>query len=550
MSNSRHTCVLGLDSRESNFPPIHPKRFMLDRLGRKLRKSMILDVDDMRCWHFFPNNKCKRNELRRNIRSPYHFVIHPFSKMKCILEFLFVILILWRYVTLAIDFDGGYPIFEIAANVLWLCFMITFFLTGYVDYTTKEIYIHPRNIVKHYLKTYFFFDFIVLNKTLLRVFIKLPGSHAVILLLAVISYLARFKTVCCEIQHVLMFLKFNKFFTFGIYHFLKLIILLHFITSVYVIAPSYIYSDQNYWHWLGRTHGKYYKRFELYTHSCLLILCNFFGIHYDLEVVPPIQEIFILFLIRIVGRLYTLELITQVFALFGLTNIAESEYEHHVAALKSYIGSKKLPGHLKRRILSTYEKKSRKEHFDEQEIMSNLTERLGSELSLFESRSLINKNSMMNRMSIHELTKLFDYTRLLIFSTNDVIVKEGMVLDSVYFISSGTVAGYNDKGDEIIHLEDGDEFGLSCVLFNQACSKVTWVAIETTEVFCIEREILSAYLETQPSTKKLLETRLKEQYIRFYDQEGMSKDIQNEVLRDLREGKLLEKPNKRMFAEK
>ncbi|KAG5885648.1 hypothetical protein JTB14_006503 [Gonioctena quinquepunctata] len=551
MAQTPHICYLGIDSK-ANFPPLHPKRFLSDEIGRKLRKLTILNVDGIKCEHFFPNNKSKRQELRRNITGPHRFIIHPFSKMNCILEILFLILILLSYVTLTIEFRDTYPTFEKLLDVFWFCFMISFFFTGYVNDTEKLICIHPKKIVRHYLKTYFIFDLIIFSKTFLRTLFKIPGAHAVLFFLTIISYLVRARTVFNGIHFVLLLLRLNKFVSFAIYNFLKLVILLHLAIVAYAFGPYHIHSDMKHNHWLARVRGVYYTRHELYWESSLLIICNFFGIRHDIDAaLIPILQVIIFCSIRIVGRLYTLELLAKVIALFGVTNIAESEYEHQMGALRSYISAKKLTTKLKQRILTTYEKKSRKQHFDEQEIMSNMmTEHLKSEVFMFEAKSLINMNHLLNTIPKSDLVDLFSGMHPLIFAPNDVIIKAGTVTSKVYFILSGTVAGYNEVGAEIIHLQDGDEFGVTWVMSNQDTCNMTWVAVEATEVFYIGREILSEYLESRPLIKEQFEEKLRERYAKHYHHELRSiEGQQNEVLMNLRRGKLLEKLEKRPFVE-
>ncbi|KRT80080.1 cNMP binding protein [Oryctes borbonicus] len=92
-----------------------------------------------------------------------------------------------------------------------------------------------------------------------------------------------------------------------------------------------------------------------------------------------------------------------------------------------------------------------------------------------------------------------------VFLPNDIIVKAGTTGDCMYFIHCGTVAVYTPTGKEICHLQDGGYFG-EMGLIAKDCKRIAnVVAIETTEVYRLDRKYFNSYMRTLPDLYKKLE---------------------------------------------
>lgn len=65
----------------------------------------------------------------------------------------------------------------------------------------------------------------------------------------------------------------------------------------------------------------------------------------------------------------------------------------------------------------------------------------------------------------------------------------GSRADRVFFISSGTVAVINSNDEELAHLEDGDELGLTSAFQSHPyIYNYSYYTVETTEVYCITKK--------------------------------------------------------------
>ncbi|XP_074033628.1 potassium/sodium hyperpolarization-activated cyclic nucleotide-gated channel 2-like [Leptinotarsa decemlineata] len=543
MSKNIHQCRLSV---ETCFAPLHPRRYLSDLLRRKILNYLVLDMEDRKCKNFFNNTRSMRYEMKRHINSPHRFIIHPFSKAGGFLEVFFFFLICIRYATLAIAYSKDFVTMELIVNLLWLFCMLFQFRTGFVVHSTKKICIEPKRIALHYFETYFVFDMIMLMKTPLRECTSNSSFHSLLVLLTIISYFARFRTIMAFLSDVLMYFGINRFLSFFIYEMVKLIILLHMINCIFVVLPDYIQHLELVD--ISIEEKKRFRRFDAYCHSILLVVCYFFGADYAMETVEPVQNV-VLFSLSFVGRLYTLALLARVLGIFGLPNISDSKFEQQMAVLRTYVRSLQIPEDLQKRIVASFEKMSKKQYFDELEITSTLTDNLKTELFLYGARSLIAKHPILQRIPRKDLISLIALMKSRMFLCNDVIAMAEDQIKYTYFIASGTVAGYNLDGQEFMHLEGGDEFGITWLLYTHSTKSImTWIALETTEVYCVTREDLARFFNFHPEVGDYFKEKAEERFRNFYSSRGEWHLQKETVTEALRQGTILETQRLRLFS--
>ncbi|KAJ8975760.1 hypothetical protein NQ317_004810 [Molorchus minor] len=160
-----------------------------------------------------------------------------------------------------------------------------------------------------------------------------------------------------------------------------------------------------------------------------------------------------LILVMIFGRLYTLFLLADLLRLFGIASVSESNYEQQISRLNEYMTSKK----------------------------STLSEQLKTELFLFSARKPIKGIPVLATLPKFILGTVVAEMKHHTFSPKDTILKIGTVSENIYFISSGTVAIYNEAGHELYHLEDADEFGIVSIA-SEGLQRYKLEAIETTDI--------------------------------------------------------------------
>lgn len=170
-------------------------------------------------------------------------------------------------------------------------------------------------------------------------------------------------------------------------------------------------------------------------------------------------------------------------------------------------------------------------------------------LSIFKNnflyfRYLFDKVTLFAGMSKALLGTIIGSLTNHIYLPRDVIMSEDDFDDCMYFIAYGTVAVYNKDGNELCHLVDGNIFGeclLACPSLNKE-SRV--VAIETTEVFQLERDDFVYCLKTFGDfSKKLKESIAKKlEYMDHLEKQITESKLRRaDIIFDLRRGKIIEK---------
>ncbi|KAJ8954656.1 hypothetical protein NQ314_007056 [Rhamnusium bicolor] len=240
---------------------------------------------------------------------------------------------------------------------------------------------------------------------------------------------------------------------------------------------------------------------------------------------------------------------SEVLRMFGITSVSESRYEQRLTQLEEYMTSKKLPLHLRKRLLKYYDYKLQKRYFNESEILSTLSEHLRNELSLFSARKLIQNSSIFKLLpkSIHSTVIALMTSQT--YSPGDVILPSGIIAEATYFISSGTVAVITDDGLELCHLEDGYELAIGALLSSTHIQRYTYVAVETTEVFFMSKLIFFDFIQSYSEVVNLLEAIVKRRLAKYEQIEENIKRGGSDFLSELHGGLVLESLIKRPVIE-
>lgn len=105
-------------------------------------------------------------------------------------------------------------------------------------------------------------------------------------------------------------------------------------------------------------------------------------------------------------------------------------------------------------------------------------------------------------ITFSDLLSLFQAARIQSFSPKEYLIKEGQIKKDIFFIQQGLVRSFkvNEKGDEITTLlrwENQVVASPDIILFDQP-SQAYFEALESTEVFCLNYEVLESILSQNP----------------------------------------------------
>ncbi|CAH1156197.1 unnamed protein product [Phaedon cochleariae] len=545
----KHTCRIKESQKNTGLPPLQPNASYWQKCIRFIRKLSILNITIAQNRDFFRNTSTMRQEMRRHNMGPHFYMIHPFSVINLLLDAAFIIVMMIRVYLLAFHIKRFQTNLDTGADVMWTMLMISHFLRGYTDSHTKTIYVEPKKVIIHRLRTYFLFDVAILASHL--IIFRTNNVNVVVTIYSImfISYLVRFKSFLSVLENLVNFMKLKKAF-FAIYHLTLIVGIMHLLTCLVLTNPSMIIMIDAY---QSKPVGEF-TMWDWYIGGFSIVVYHFLGAFF----VPtdqwtddqnPITN-FYLFLILLVGRICTLILLAKVLEYFGYTKMSSSVYELKMQQLMSFIRFKELPPHLRERVILHFRSKFNGEYFNERRIVGSMSESLRADLFLYGARKLIQRHEALKNLPPHALGTLVAQMDYQLYLTGDVIIDNGYLINHVYFIASGTIAGYNSVQEEILHLEEGGEFGLtSWLIYKTNITVLRWVAVETSEVYTITRDALGVFFDAQPEVAKYFEARMRERVGKFEKHRGgMWSRGERTLLRDLKEGVLLKPPRLRIFG--
>ncbi|XP_057651918.1 potassium voltage-gated channel subfamily H member 6-like [Diorhabda carinulata] len=557
-----HRCSLRLIDTKPALLPLGPGSGWYQKFSRAMKKLTVLNENDMKCRNFLKTGAALRIEKRRHASSKYWYIIHPFSKLNRIIEITFFITLVHRWIFFMdnIEEPDKYLRTAIARDIVHTIIMISFFFTGYVKHTTKEIYIHPKDTIRHYFVTYFFIDlFLLIEENRVRTIghlLKLLNLInwrdtiiATVIFVSLVLTTIRFVSVQNVITNSVEYFGLGTAASFIIKHVCTFIFILHFFTFLLFVIPFNMYVTNQRVppdSWISQrklTIDKYTA--NTYAESFLIVISYFFGSNYIITIKQPYEQL-LLFLCTFTGRIYILFVIGTILTKFGSSDKADTEYDNIITQFNSYMTAQHVPSDIKDQVIERFEYSYQRKFFNVEQMMTILTERLKTELFLFGAKQLISSNKFLKSLNVSDLCWLFSHMKTAVVGKTETVVDYMHYVNSIYFVLSGTLAAYY-KDLEIFHVKDGDVFGV-IILFKNEASPYNVIAIETSEIYYVKKKWLDILLEKHPEAFKYFKTIYAERMKKFHDVR-MKREAGEDGRELLRKGLLLEKLKRRETEE-
>nr|CAH7756436.1 unnamed protein product [Callosobruchus chinensis] len=559
---SNHRCELKKKSTIRGLNRLAPNASRWTKFRRWLRMLSLLDETNSRSMEFFAATSAMRHELYRHATSRYTYVIHPFSKLSYSMDLLFFLswgMQLWilpvYFALTLVQHKTLAPVIVYITLIAQAIPLISFFFTGYIIHKTKTITLEPREICKHYLRTFFIPDLVATVGPFAHNIANLSGSDNLqhqtieyIFELVILScYLLRLPSIKRTMQHIFLAAGLSKAATFVIGHLCSMSILLHLLSALVIGIPIILYKhDYPDDSWLKQANIRSEAEtgiISYYSEGLLITCCYFFGVaHNTFKITIPNEEI-TLFLVSLLGRLYTLYMIADTLRIFGLVNVSESKYENIMSKMDDYIKSKNVPPHLRLKILSYCKYKLQGEYFNERQMLQTLSSHIRTEICLHFAKKLLISIPVFRLMPRRNIGALLADMQNVIYSPGEKIIQAGDQMEFVYFINSGTVAIFD--GDlELLHYEDGDTFGDSVVTVLKRLGDKFWytyLAIEYTDIYKLHKDKFRKLLAENEDVKRYFEFKGNEKTRKF---DALKEDLKrgNGVISELSKRKILELP--------
>lgn len=472
----------------SELPTLLPTASFWQKTNRNVRKLLIASEKHPQLKEFFRSQAGLLKERRRHITTFKSFTIHPLSLFRmhwdififfCLLIHILLFFFCWSFFE-SLREDTKFWLLCID----WFCSVCLYmetglgFITGSIQYENKEIILENSKIILKFLKTRF----------LIEVFGNIPffGVKKLFLDQEYIQdyfcYIFGILTIFNLIQIIYLMRLFNVISSYLIWtlrrsRIIKIIlnssIFSHSCACLKVALPNLIRQENNY------VKNGFYD----YIRSLLVVLKLFFGAGQSKENYTGHIEMIISTILTAIGQIYILYLLGIFILILISKETDENKYHEYLNQIENFCDRKKLPKKLKIKIKSYFECRYKNQFFNEAEIHGTISNNLVTNLKFHDCRKLIKNVSIFKKIPRSLKNDIVNCLTFEIFLPNDVIIQEGIIGDSMYFLASGTAAIFSNQGTELTHIMDGSYFGEISLLIPEQKRIATVIAIETCEVY-------------------------------------------------------------------
>ncbi|PSN45113.1 hypothetical protein C0J52_18780 [Blattella germanica] len=481
-----------------------PGNGLISRFRRRVRKSCLISDTHPQALAIYKSPAGISNERIKHL-ARYYYMIHPFSDFRLRWDLIMIVVLTWSLLVipfhLAFNLDesthesGMYVYIMLVLDIFCLIDIVITFLTGYYKIENKEICLDFWFVARMYIRNLFVIDLIsslpidfLMSESITDKELSITRFYAQLMTLVKVF---RIKSLFIYINSWMSARKNWDQSWIKVFRAMFLLVLyIHWMTCLTYLVPlvtDFGTRPAERGTWLAVRQVWTFDRTMAYVtcmyRSMSMLFCISFGS------VPPLNMPNMIFAIvnTISGFVIMVVIIALIDQLTRLVNTAEVKYEEKVVQLKEYMNHKKMPGDLQTRILDYYLFRYQGTYFKEAELLNTMTKQLKQDVMLHSCRRLVENVTFFNNLPTELLVRIVTCLHSEIYLTNDVIVKGGTHGDSMFFISTGTVAVYTPVGIEVCHLEDGAHFGEIALVIEGYTRIASVVAVEPCEVFRLDR---------------------------------------------------------------
>lgn len=190
----------------------------------------------------------------------------------------------------------------------------------------------------------------------------------------------------------------------------------------------------------------------------------------------------------------------------------ENYFRDLIMKFKKYAEIKKISPVLRCKVLNFYrhlKDLSENNVLDERELLNIISMPLRSQIGLYVRGYILQKVTIFTKYSKGCVKALGDKMRIYIYSPHDLIIKEGELTNTLYFIISGNIEIFHEKTQTIFsELTEGNQFG-EISFFTGETRKASARSVQYTEVLTLHKEDFLKITSEMPKDKEIFEVILR-----------------------------------------
>ncbi|KAI5635020.1 cyclic nucleotide-binding domain-containing protein [Phthorimaea operculella] len=178
---------------------------------------------------------------------------------------------------------------------------------------------------------------------------------------------------------------------------------------------------------------------------------------------------------------------------------SQAKYFMMTQQVQTYMDQRRFPARIKKKILKLYAVRYQTNFFVEHKMMECVSGRLREDIIMHSGRQLVGEVEFLKHLPRSLLLQISVKLKMIIFLAGDIIFKINSIGDCLYFIDKGTVAIYSESGQEICHLQDGDFFGEIALVLQPHFRTATVVAVTNCELFRLDKKDFESTIAVFPT---------------------------------------------------
>ncbi|KAG5444848.1 Potassium/sodium hyperpolarization-activated cyclic nucleotide-gated channel 4 [Clonorchis sinensis] len=486
-------------------------------------QAFFQPADNKLGMKLFGSKNALLKEKRRQVQQG-KWVIHPCSSFRFYWDLLMLVLLIANLIILPVaisffsdDLSVHWIVFNSISDVIFIADIAVQFRTGVVrnDYA-DEIILDPKEIARHYIKTWFVLDFISSipmdyiflifnNKDHYNQFFS-AGRTLRILRLAKLLSMLRLLRLTRLVRYVSQWEEFlniaSKFM--GIFNLVLLMLLLgHWNACLQYLIPMMMEFPPE--SWVKRCKLEGADWFQKYTWALFKAMSHMLSIGYGRF--PPISigDAWITIVSMMSGATCYALFVGHVAALIQSFDTSKRLYREKFKQVEEYMAYRKLPRALRQRIANYYEHRYQGKMFDEAQILNEFSECLREQIINYNCRALVAAVPFFTYADQDFVSEVVTKLKFEVFQPGDLIIKEGTLGNKMYFIQEGIVDIITKDGEVATSLSDGSYFGEICLLTN-ARRVASVKALVYSNLYSLDRESFLSVLDNHPLMRRTMES--------------------------------------------